>query len=157
MLNDKETVKAELSELWPIMEEKILSGGKVKFHPKGTSMLPLLRQGIDSVELTKAPETLKKYDIPLYKRENGQFVLHRVVKVTKNGYVMCGDNQYVREKYIQNDQILAITSGIYKGNKYIPCNDKDYIKYSKKQVLKKHIQSYLSKIKRFVIKLIKKD
>jgi len=157
MFDDKETVRAELSELWPIMEEKIMSGGKVKFHPKGTSMLPLLRQGIDSVELTKAPETLKKYDIPLYKRENGQFVLHRVVKVTKNGYVMCGDNQCVYEKYIQNDQILAVASGIYKGDKYISCMDKEYIRYSKKQVFKKHIRSYLSKIKRFIIRLIKKD
>ena len=38
-------------------------------------MLPLLVQGRDTVVLTAATEPLEKYDIPLYRRKDGSFVL----------------------------------------------------------------------------------
>ena len=99
-------------------------------------MLPLIRQGIDKVVLTKAPEELKKYDLPLYRRSNGQFVLHRVVGKNKNGYVMCGDNQFRHEPDIKHEQILAIACAMYKGDEYISFDDKKYLAYCKKQVVK---------------------
>lgn len=143
-----------LAELWPLMKEQIDCGKTVVFSPKGTSMLPLIRQDIDKVVLKKAPGQLKKYDLPLYLRENGQFVLHRVVGIDKNGYVMCGDNQFVREYGIKNEQILALACGFYRENEYISFDNKKYIRYSKKQVLKKrlyafyiHLRSIASKIK----------
>ena len=81
--------KVSLAELWPVMEEQINMGNTVRFGPKGTSMMPLIRQGIDSIVLKKAPDKLKKYDLPLYRRDDGHFVLHRVVGIDKDGYVMC--------------------------------------------------------------------
>lgn len=148
-----------LKDLWPIMQEQILAGKKVRFGPKGTSMLPLIRQGVDTIVLEKAPENLNKYDLPLYLRDNGQFVLHRVVDKNENGYVMCGDNQYDREYDVKPSQILAIATGIYRGDKFVPFTDKKYKAYCKKQVLKKkRYRDYLrflrfaSKIKHKIIK-----
>ena len=80
-------------DLEPAIREKLASGGRIRIMPNGTSMLPMIRQGLDEVELASPNGRLKKYDIAFYKRANGQFVLHRIIKVRKNDYVLCGDNQ----------------------------------------------------------------
>ena len=44
-----------------------LTGDQVIRHVSfsGRSMLPMLRQGKDTVEVKKPPERLKKYDLPM--------------------------------------------------------------------------------------------
>ena len=73
----------KIEEMYPLISEIISSGGSFRIFPKGISMLPTIKQGEDSVELA-APKKLRKYDIVLYKRPNGQFVIHRIMKI-KNG------------------------------------------------------------------------
>ena len=87
----------ELAELMPLICEKLEEGREVTFSPHGSSMLPLLKEGRDTVTLAKPAGKLKKYDIPLYRRENGQFVLHRVVRVGDT-YTCIGDNQFERAR-----------------------------------------------------------
>lgn len=144
----------KLAEMWPFMEEQINAGKTVRFAPRGTSMLPMLRQGIDTVVLKKAPEKLKKYDLPLYRRENGQFVLHRVIKVDKDGYVMRGDNQWIREHGIKNENILAIASGFYRGDEFVSCDNSEYIKYCIKVVKKQNIKNVVVKFKQLVKRIL---
>ena len=61
-------------------------------------MLPLIRQGKDLLLIARKPEgRLSKYDVPLYRRDSGQYVLHRILKVRENDYVICGDNRWHRE------------------------------------------------------------
>lgn len=57
-------------------------------------MMPLLREYNDLLIIEKVNGRLKKYDIPLYKRSSGQYVLHRVLRVRKTDYVICGDNRW---------------------------------------------------------------
>ena len=61
-----------LEELMPLIRQQLEQGQPVKFSPQGTSMLPMLRQGRDSIVLSPVPAKLKKYDLPLYRRNNGQ-------------------------------------------------------------------------------------
>ncbi len=143
-----EVNKVSLSEMWPVMEEQIKKGKKVRFGPKGTSMLPMLRQGIDTVVIVKAPEKLNKYDLPLYRRCNGQFVLHRVVGIRSDGYVMCGDNQCEREYGITDENILAVAEGFYREDEYISCNEEKYRRYCKKLVRKQHFHSIINRIRK---------
>ena len=65
--------------LIPVFCERISEGQSVKFSPKGVSMLPFIREGKDSVVISPVTEGLKKYDVVLYKRDSGQYVLHRIV------------------------------------------------------------------------------
>ncbi len=153
-MNNVNNVK--LKDMWPFMKEQLDSGKTVRFAPRGTSMLPMLRQGVDSVVLKSAPDKLKKYDLPLYLREDGQFVLHRVVKVLKDGYVMCGDNQYMREYGIKQENILAVADGFYREDTYVGCNEKKYRNYCIKQVKKQRIRYYIIRFKQLVKKLLKK-
>ena len=52
----------------------------------GDSMMPLLRNRRDTVKIIPVSGRLKKYDLPLYKRPDGKYVLHRIVKVKKDHY-----------------------------------------------------------------------
>jgi ABC-type cobalamin/Fe3+-siderophores transport system ATPase subunit len=48
-------------------------------------------------------------DIVLYRRDNGKFVLHRIIRVTPEGYLISGDNQYELEA-VSRQQMLAVVS-----------------------------------------------
>ena len=105
----------ELSETIDVIEEVLASGGEFKMFPRGTSMLPFIVEGEDSVVLISKSGPLKRNDIAFYRRTNGQFVLHRVAKVEKDGsYVMCGDNQIYLERGIEDSQIIGVMSELYK-------------------------------------------
>ena len=85
------------------------SGGEFELSPKGTSMLPLLQEGRDSVILVKPPAVLSVGDVVLYQRENGAYVLHRIVGIDGETYTMCGDNQYQPEPGIRREQMIALS------------------------------------------------
>lgn len=95
------------------------SGGEFVIYPKGTSMLPLIRQGRDCVTLAKPSAPLKKGDIAFYLRDNGQYVLHRVVGVDNGRYTMCGDNQTAPEKGIDPRQIIGLVIKISVDGKQV--------------------------------------
>ena len=69
-----------LDELMPLIRESLSQGKSVRFSPRGTSMLPLLRQGKDQVILSPVIGKLHRFDLPFYQRDDGQYVLHRIVK-----------------------------------------------------------------------------
>lgn len=110
-----------LREVNPLIEETLQGGGEVAFAPAGNSMRPMLRSRQDKIVLVRPPEKLKKHEIPLYRRDNGQFVLHRVVGVNKDGYALCGDHQWQVEYGIMDEQIIGVVKAFYRGDKYIDC------------------------------------
>ena len=122
--------KISLDEIYPIIKEKLQSGGTVQLPITGTSMNPLLYWGRDSVELIKC-ENAKKYDIIFYRRDNGQFVLHRVVGKNKDGYILCGDNQVKKEYGIQDKHIIAVVKSITRNGKTFSVDKSIYMLYVK--------------------------
>lgn len=126
----RNTVKIEtsLEELMPIMRECLAAGKSFRFSPRGVSMLPMLREGKDSVLLSPVPEKLKKYDIPLYQRDNGKYVLHRIVSIGES-YTCIGDNQFSYENGIRHEQVIAVVTGFYRGEKYFSTENLLYKSY----------------------------
>ena len=84
----------------------------------GMSMYPLLRNRRDTIVIRPAAGHLKKYDVPLYKRGDA-YILHRIVKVTPDGYVICGDNCLHREYDITDHQIIGVLSEIVRDEKKV--------------------------------------
>ncbi|MBQ8768896.1 MAG: S24/S26 family peptidase [Oscillospiraceae bacterium] len=95
---------------------------------RGISMLPMLNEGKDAVELVAVSGRLEKYDLVLFQRKNGQLVLHRIIAVKKSYYLICGDNSTAVEK-VPEESIIAVASGFYKDGKYVSCQDEDYLTY----------------------------
>ena len=106
-------LEVSLEQMMPLFRKQLEQGGRVRFGPKGTSMMPMLRQGTDTVELAPLPEKLKKYDLPLYQRDDGQYVLHRIVKAGDT-YTCIGDNQFQLEHGVRPDQMIAVVSAFYR-------------------------------------------
>ena len=121
-----------LNELVPLMKILFEEGKTVKLLACGRSMSPLLKDGVDSVILAKCqnPRSLKRCDVPLYHRQDGKYVLHRIVKKTKTGFWMCGDAQWDIEKEIPFENIDAVAVGFIKGKKEIKTSHIGYKLYS---------------------------
>ncbi|MDE7364206.1 MAG: S24/S26 family peptidase [Ruminococcus sp.] len=115
----KQTIESELNRTGRLLRTTI-----------GTSMEPMLKNRENIVVLEKAEGILKKYDVALYKRPNGQYVLHRVLKVRENNYIICGDNLW-RKEIVPHEWVIARASGYYKDGNFISVDDKDYCKYLK--------------------------
>ena len=107
-------------------EEEIEKSGKIIYTNVGDSMMPFIKQGRDVLVISKAEGKLKRYDVPLYKRDSGQYVLHRILKVRENDYVICGDNRCSREYGITDRHIIGVLTGIIRDGREIPVTDRKY-------------------------------
>ncbi len=110
-------------------EEVLAKEGRLVYSNVGTSMLPLIRQGRDLMVIRKPSGRLRKYDVPLYRRDNGQYVLHRVLKVREEDYVICGDNCIRLETGITDRQILGVLTAVVRDGKELPVTDWRYRLY----------------------------
>ena len=143
-----------LNEFWPVMREVIESDGQFTFFPHGTSMMPLIREGVDRVVLVK-PKDIKLGDVVFYQRDSGQFVLHRIVKIKKGEYIMCGDNQFVLEHGITDKHILAKMEAVLRDGQTVDGSNERYRKYIKglpRRRFKKKVRNFLGRIKRKIFK-----
>lgn len=107
-----------LDDIIQLIQEQLATGQNVTFSPNGISMLPTIKEGRDIVTLSSPPPCLQKYDIVLYRRDSGQYVLHRVVRVGKT-YTMMGDNQTTLEQGISHGQIIALCTAIRRKGKLL--------------------------------------
>ena len=145
-----------IDEIAPIMKEQMKYGGKVVFTPKGNSMLPLFRSNRDTVTLTKPQFPLKKYSIVFYQRQNGQYVLHRLVGRRGQYYIMRGDNQYINENNITKEQIIAVVSEFCRNGKSYNITDKTYKLYYLFWTNTVHIRRYYRILRRIAGKIKRK-
>lgn len=115
-----------------ILNEK----GELIYTNVGDSMYPLI-QPRDLLIIKKCDGLLKKYDIPLYKRDSGQYVLHRIIKVRKHDYVICGDNRHWKETGITDKHILGVLTGIVRNGQIISLDTPPYRRYARKLFLRR--------------------
>ncbi len=118
-LQEPQVKKVTMNDLYPLMSEILESGGSFSLTVTGSSMFPFILGGRDQVTLSPITRPLKKYDLPLYRRRDGMFVLHRIVAVEEDGsFTCCGDHQWALEKGLQQDQMIALaTAFVRKGKK----------------------------------------
>lgn len=95
----------------------------------GVSMFPMLRNRRDTVIIHPVSEHLKKYDVLLYRRGD-DYVLHRVVKVLEDGYLIRGDN-CLNNEFVLDNQIIGILVSFYRGERLVKIDDIRYVSYYK--------------------------
>ncbi|MCK9478041.1 MAG: S24/S26 family peptidase [Firmicutes bacterium] len=134
-------------DLCPLIEQ-LLPDRNIKLTIKGNSMYPLLRSNVDSVILTQVKK-IKKYDLLFYKRDDGKFVIHRVVAFKNDAICMAGDFETETEYPVYPHQAIATVKSFYRGKHHISCNGLLYKTYSFLWVL-------LLPKRHFIIVLLKK-
>ena len=110
-------------------EEILEKDGYLIYTNVGDSMLPLIREGRDLLVIRRQTGRLKKYDVPLYRRDNGKYVLHRVLRVRSDDYVICGDNRWHRETGITDAHVLGVLTEIIRDGKVTSVTDRRYRLY----------------------------
>lgn len=97
--------------------------GKYAGLTSGTSMWPLLYDHRDNIIVLKPKGRLQKYDIALYETKDGKYIMHRVVEVHEDHYVIVGDHCITRE-YIPDEMICGVLAGFYRrGKHYVDCQN----------------------------------
>lgn len=120
-----------LDDLMPVIREKLDMGGSINLPSTGMSMAPLFHHMRDEVALEAADgRALSKYDMVLYRRDSGQYVLHRIVGYTEQGYILRGDAQYISEAPVRPDQIIARVTGFKRNGREHSCCEFKYRVYS---------------------------
>ena len=110
-------------------EEMLEKDGYLVYTNVGYSMLPLLRQRRDIIEIRKkGPERCKKYEAVLYKVHD-KYILHRILKVRPNDYVIAGDHNTFKEYGITDDMILGGMTRVIRDGKSIYPTDWRYKLY----------------------------
>ena len=118
-----------LSDYEELIREVLSSDGEFRLYPRGTSMLPLLRQGIDSVALRSLDRPPQKFDILFYKRQDGSYILHRVKEITDKGLILWGDNHTMLEYGITEENIIGYAARIFRGETELDCQSFRYRLY----------------------------
>ena len=96
--------------------------GEISGRTVGKSMIPLFRSGKDIAIIKKIDRKLKVNDVLLYrKKDTDEFILHRLIKIDENGYVIRGDNRYSVEKNITDDDIIGVMTAFKRNGKYYEC------------------------------------
>ena len=148
-----------LGDMLPAMRETLDAGGEVSFISKGRSMLPMLRDGVDTVILKKPKFPLKRYDIPLYIRKNDKFVLHRIIAIKDGQYIIRGDNCTYIETDIADENIVAVLCGFVRNGKKYSVDNFFYKIYSRvysSELFYFFHKRAIPKLKRIVKKVKKK-
>ncbi|MBE6127657.1 MAG: hypothetical protein E7185_00120 [Erysipelotrichaceae bacterium] len=110
----------DAKEYISMLKELIEEGREVNLIVTGSSMSPFLIHERDAVYLRKPDHELKKGDIVFYERNDGQFILHRILEINDNGtYDIIGDNQDVIEEGVRKDQIFAYVFKVKRKGKII--------------------------------------
>lgn len=108
---------------------KLSCGEKVALTVTGNSMLPFLADGRDRVILQKIEKLPKKGDIVFYRRKNGAYVLHRVVKRRGELFYFSGDAQLRVEGPVGKGQLLAVCKEVERDGKTIKSGDISWLSY----------------------------
>ncbi|MBR0152044.1 MAG: S24/S26 family peptidase [Synergistaceae bacterium] len=113
------------------IEAYLLENGTLTYTNKGTSMMPLLREGKDLFTVRrKGDERCKVGDVVLYRRPPDQYVLHRVVRVLDGEYVILGDNCTGLEHGITDDDIIGVMTGFTRSGREYSVSSVGYRLYT---------------------------
>lgn len=103
--------------------ELVNEGREVVLNITGSSMSPFLIHQRDAVMLGKIVTPPQRGDIVLFQREDGSYVVHRVRKVSDEGYFMIGDGQSETEGPVPRERLRAIVTKVRRKAQWIGRND----------------------------------
>ena len=150
-----ERVNVGVAEMAPVIKESLAKGNDVRLLVRGVSMHPLLQNERDFVVISPAT-SVKKRDIAFFERENGICVLHRVVKIRKNGFYCAGDNQVTVEGPIGLDRLLGVVTVLVRNGKELSVKNAKYRLYSFVWTALRPIRRPVVSVLRFFKRLIKR-
>ena len=131
-------------------EQTLQTEGVLFYRIEGVSMQPMLRQKRDAVVIRLPQGRLKKLDVALYRRASGKYVMHRVVRVLPDGYVIRGDNCFFDETDITDREIIGVLTAFVRKGREREADDRLYRLYAHLWVASYPLRRFLHKCKGFL-------
>lgn len=101
------------------LRDLVNQGKEVRLIISGSSMTPFLVHERDSILFSKPDSPLKRGDMVFYQRENGQFVMHRILHVKPEGLYIIGDAQIEIEGPVNPSCVFARITKVNRKGKWI--------------------------------------
>ena len=97
------------------LESALAEYGKILEVPVGHSMKPMLCDRRDTMVISAPKGEPGRGDVILFKNSSGEYVLHRVIKNTPDGFVTRGDNCTRNDAAVPREAVFGVLEGFYKG------------------------------------------
>lgn len=111
ILNTREYVAA--------LESIVREGKEASMVIWGGSMTPFLIHARDRIWFSAPDRPLRRGDMVFYKRDSGQYVMHRICRVRPEGYYITGDAHKDLEGPVRRDQIFARITRVERKGKVL--------------------------------------
>lgn len=115
--------KVDTYEYVSALRELVEEGHEVSVQISGDSMVPFLHGKRDTAFFKAPDRELKVGDIVFFQRANGQYILHRIVKIENGNYYIVGDAQSDIEGPISRQQIFALATEVIRNGKTLKPGD----------------------------------
>lgn len=103
---------------------RIAEGKRPRIRPKGSSMLPFIRGGIDTLDLAHlTPESYQIGRVVLARIPQG-YLVHRIERIDGDRFVLRGDGNRLQREYCSREQILAEMVEVQRGKRRIRPGDR---------------------------------
>lgn len=112
------------------VETELREHGVYASVTSGTSMRPLFKTNRDMIIVKRPDGPLKKYDVALYRGSLGKYILHRVIAVRDDVYLIRGDNTFVIER-VAKERVIAVLTEFNRKGKRHSVDDNGYRLYSR--------------------------
>ena len=135
-------------------EELLERDGLLVYRTRGKSMLPMLHQARDLVNIEPVKGLLMPLDVVFYKRGTS-YVLHRIVRIEGDLFLIRGDNTYSLERVHKNAILGKLVSFVRKG-KSCQVTDRRYLRYVVFWNGIYPVRAFLFRFKRLCVRILKK-
>ena len=112
------------------IEDELKKHGTYATNTVGVSMKPLFKTHRDAVVLKAADREMKKYDVVLYTDKIGRYILHRIIAIKEDRYVIRGDNTFVKE-YVPKERVIAFMVSFNRKGRHHSTDELGYRIYSR--------------------------
>lgn len=107
-----------------LAKEILAKNGKITGLASGRSMWPLLRSQKDTATIVPLTKTPAINDVILYRKATtNELILHRIIKIRNNGFIIRGDNVYYTERDVKTNDIVGLMTGFTRNGKYRECEN----------------------------------
>ena len=102
-----------------MLRDLVNEGKECRLLISGSSMAPFLVHERDSIIFSKPDRELRRGDMVFYQRDNGQYVMHRILKVKPEGLYIIGDAQTEVEGPVRPEQVFALVTKVNRKGKWV--------------------------------------
>ena len=106
-----------------MLRELTEQGQEVSMLIAGSSMSPFLGHQRDYICFKKPDRPLKRGDMVFFQRKNGQYVMHRIIRIRDGKYDIVGDAQMQIEGPVDREQIFAVITRVQRKGRWIEKGD----------------------------------